>query len=202
LLTWALGIAVVACAILLGILIGRPLWRQNRAVATYSATSRDSAAQVSKASPAPAEDATNDKQAGNPVPSRQSLAEGRTRVPEGGLLVFENGKEVFRMPGAQEEEPKSLEKLSPVEAQSGLIHRVEPEYPEAARRAGIQGAVVLDVSIGSNGAVQNVQVVSGPEELAQASIDAVKQWRFRPHRVAGRSANMQTAVTLNFRLPR
>jgi outer membrane biosynthesis protein TonB len=49
--------------------------------------------------------------------------------------------------------------------------------------------------------VQNVQTISGPAELAQASMDAVKQWRFKPHLVGGRPTPMQTRITLNFRLP-
>jgi protein TonB len=60
---------------------------------------------------------------------------------------------------------------------------------------------VLEVHIARDGAVQQVQVLSGPPQLAHASTDAVKQWRFRPRRVNGRSAEMQTRITLNFRLP-
>jgi TonB family protein len=60
---------------------------------------------------------------------------------------------------------------------------------------------VLDVHIGGDGAVQDLQVASGPPQLAQASIDAVKQWRFKPRRVNGRPVPMQTTITLNYRLP-
>jgi outer membrane biosynthesis protein TonB len=49
--------------------------------------------------------------------------------------------------------------------------------------------------------VQDVEVVSGPQQLAQVSSDAVKQWRFKPRTAGGRSVEMQTRVTLNFRLP-
>jgi TonB family protein len=61
--------------------------------------------------------------------------------------------------------------------------------------------VVLEVHIGRDGAVQDVQFVSGPPELAQASTDAVKQWRFRPLQVNGSTVPMQTRITLNFSLP-
>jgi outer membrane biosynthesis protein TonB len=44
-------------------------------------------------------------------------------------------------------------------------------------------------------------VVSGSPQLAQASTDAVRQWRFKPRNVNGRAAEMQTRITLNFRLP-
>jgi protein TonB len=148
------------------------------------------------------------------------------------LLVFENGKEIFRMsPAGNEnateknhagserkpsdasgelgsavqrassEEPEKASEASLASTEDGLVHRVEPQYPEQARQQGIQGAVVLEVQIGGEGAVQDVHVISGPPELAQASIDAVKQWRFNPRLVNGNAVPMQTRVTLNFRLP-
>jgi TonB family protein len=137
-------------------------------------------------------------------------------------VVFENGKEVFRMAPAQKQaadtsssaaqrgsgtqsassiEPEKVMKISPAAVAGNLLHRVEPEYPEAARQQRIQGAVVVDVHIGRDGAVQDVQTISGPPLLAQASLDAVKQWRFKPRSVNGRPTEMQTRITLNFRLP-
>jgi TonB family protein len=102
---------------------------------------------------------------------------------------------------ASSAEPDKVVDLSPAAAEGSLLHRVEPQYPEDARQQQIQGAVVLEVQIGGDGVVQNVQTISGPAELAQASMDAVKQWRFKPHLVDGRPTPMQTRITLNFRLP-
>lgn len=92
--------------------------------------------------------------------------------------------------------------LSPAAAEDSLIHRVEPEYPEEARKQQIQGPVALDVHINQDGAVQQLKVLSGDSLLAQAAIDAVKQWRFQPHTVNGHAVEMQTRITLNFKLPR
>ena len=91
--------------------------------------------------------------------------------------------------------------FSPAAAEDGLLHRVEPEYPEDARQQKIQGTVVLEVQIGQDGAVEDAHVVSGPPQFAKASTDAVKQWRFKPRLVNGRPEPMQTRVTLNFKLP-
>jgi len=77
----------------------------------------------------------------------------------------------------------------------GVLHRVEPVYPEEARSRGIEGAVVADVFIDRDGKVVDVKTVSGDPLLAQAVSDAVKQWVFKP-----RSAPMETRVTLNFSL--
>jgi TonB family protein len=116
----------------------------------------------------------------------------------GSLLVYENGKEVFRMPPAGER-GEAAEASSMIEG--GLIHRVEPGYPEEARRQQIQGQVVLDVRAGRDGRVQEVKLVSGPQLLADAAIAAVKHWQFSPQTVGGKPIEMQTRVTLNFRLP-
>jgi protein TonB len=91
--------------------------------------------------------------------------------------------------------------LSAAAAEGSLLHRVEPEYPEPARQQQIEGPVALEVRIGPDGAVQDIKVLSGAPLLAEAATDAVKQWRFRPLTVDGRQMEMQTKVTLNFRLP-
>jgi TonB family protein len=135
-----------------------------------------------------------------------------SEIPDGDLRVFENGKEVFRMPASRQsvattstkregrESASQAAELSPDAAESNVIHRVEPEYPETARVQKLQGKVVLKIRIQPNGTVEGVQLVSGDPLLAQAAIAAVMQWKFKPQ-AAGDLAKMQTQVTLNFRLP-
>jgi len=158
----------------------------------------------------------------NPAPARpRSPGRGAAASvpPEGALLIYENGKEVFRLPsspgqaelpangpgfetaGGSSDQPKHAVELTPTADEDSLLYRVEPGYPEEARQQQIQGAVVLDVHIGPEGGVQEVTVVSGNPLLAQAATDAVKQWRFKPQQVEGRAVEMQTRITLNFRLP-
>jgi len=60
---------------------------------------------------------------------------------------------------------------------------------------------VLEVRIGRDGAIQDVKLVSGQPLLADAAIAAVKQWRFKPRVLKGQPVEMQTTVTLNFRMP-
>ena len=60
---------------------------------------------------------------------------------------------------------------------------------------------MLEVRIAGDGAIQDVKLVSGPPLLANAAIAAVKQWRFKPRLQKGRPVEMQTRVTLNFRMP-
>ena len=64
-----------------------------------------------------------------------------------------------------------------------LVTKVEPSYPERARRAGIEGTVELEVTIGVDGSVTNVDVVRGlPLGVSEAAADAVRRWKYRPAR--------------------
>src|SRR5579863_2544080 len=80
-----------------------------------------------------------------------------------------------------------------------LTHKIEPIYPESARLANIQGVVVLDAVIGSDGTVVDVRPVSGPDELTPAAVDAVKWWRFQPYVVDGQPVQVKTRLAVDFR---
>jgi TonB family protein len=84
--------------------------------------------------------------------------------------------------------------------QRRIRHQVTPEYPEDARRAGVQGTVVLDATVNAEGAVTLVKFVSGPEALSHAAIDAVRWWRYEPYRVNGQPSAVETTVAVDFRL--
>ena len=84
---------------------------------------------------------------------------------------------------------------------SGLLSfRTEPIYPSIARAAHIQGAVVLTAIIDKDGRIDNLQLVSGHPLLAPAAIDAVRQWRYKPFLLNGQPVEVETTVTVTFRL--
>ena len=223
-----LGAFVVVCAVLIGLGLGRQWGERNANSQAQPAPETSAAAATSfqpntaanegtpKADNHKADNAKADN--ANAGPSALAAPPARPhsrRVPPGGLLVLQNGAEVFRLaptdPARDREmgtrrlsspSPESAVDISRTGDDSSLLHRVEPEYPEAARQQSIQGAVVLEVHIGADGAVQEVRVGSGPALLAQAASDAVRQWKFKPYLVNGGPVEMQTRVTLNFRLPR
>ena len=85
-------------------------------------------------------------------------------------------------------------------AQGNLIHDVKPPYPPLARQARIQGTVVLQAVIGKDGTIQNLRIVSGHPMLAQAALDAVKQWRYKPYMVNGEPVEVDSRITINFTL--
>ncbi|MGP8268611.1 MAG: energy transducer TonB [Terracidiphilus sp.] len=59
-------------------------------------------------------------------------------------------------------------------------HRVYPAYPPIAKAAGVLGTVVVQVQVGKTGEIESVNVVSGPGMLRGATIDAMREWRYRP----------------------
>ena len=80
-----------------------------------------------------------------------------------------------------------------------LMTRVEPVYPEMARRAGIEGTVELEVSIDAKGAVTEVEVVRGlPLGLSEAATDAVHRWKYRPARTAAGPVASRKTVRVRF----
>jgi protein TonB len=83
-----------------------------------------------------------------------------------------------------------------------LIDRPAPQYPDVARRTGLQGSVVLNVTIGANGRVSAVKVLRGPALLADAAVSAVSRWHYRPYTVDGKPVPVQTEVVIRFALPR
>ena len=119
--------------------------------------------------------------------------------PSGGLTVTENGKVIYRSgPSETEQRAADEEPQAPV---TRLIHRVDPEYPEAAAAQHIEGPVVLEVQVLTDGTVGNVKILSGDPLLAEAAVKAVKQWQYQPFTVAAGAGSNQMQVTVRFSLP-
>jgi outer membrane biosynthesis protein TonB len=78
-----------------------------------------------------------------------------------------------------------------------LVHRVDPVAAGASRSAKFHGRVLLNAVIGSDGSVQSVQPVNGPDPLARAAMEAVQWWRFRPYQVDGKAVQVATTLELN-----
>jgi len=74
-----------------------------------------------------------------------------------------------------------------------VVHRVQPVYPEIARRLGLEGLVMVRAEVAADGHVKSVAVVNGNAILAQAAIRAVREWVF----VSGVEESVPVAVTFN-----
>ncbi len=163
-------------------------------------------------------------QANQSQTSAPDLPESKSRQEQntnGGLVVYQNGKVVFReAPHTRSDSGKrqtessrtaiaapaiipaaKTDLLTQGDANQYVTYRVQPSYPELARSQHIQGPVLLKVLVGKDGTVQQVQVMSGDPKLATAAADAVVKWRFKQFVLNGQPAEFQTQVTVNFKLP-
>jgi protein TonB len=81
-----------------------------------------------------------------------------------------------------------------------LVKRVEPVYPDLAMMAKVTGVVILEATVGADGAVEQVRVLRSVKFLDQAAVDAVKQWRYSPLVLNGVPTPFVLSVTLSFSL--
>jgi TonB family protein len=93
--------------------------------------------------------------------------------------------------------PKRIRVGSNVQ-QANLILKVDPVYPAEARQERIQGAVRLLVTIGTNGTVQDMRLLSGHPLLVGAAMGAVRQWVYKPMLLNGQPMEVETVVDVNF----
>jgi TonB family protein len=108
-------------------------------------------------------------------------------------------KKYTREPQAQERD-LTLNKRKNVEPGT-LLRRVEPEYPDAALGAGLQGTVRLRILIGTDGHVLNAWLISGEPLLYASAYRAVRLWLFEPLRIANDPVEAYHVLELQFRLP-
>jgi len=81
-----------------------------------------------------------------------------------------------------------------------LIAPIRPVYPVIAKAAGVQGTVIVEAVISRIGTIESLHVVSGPPMLQSAALDAIRQARYRPYRLNGEPTEVQTTITVNFRM--
>jgi len=96
--------------------------------------------------------------------------------------------------------PQTL-KVSQGVSQGLLVKRVQPVYPQLARQMHLQGAVELMAKISKTGDITEVKLLNGDSVLSRAAIDAVKQWKYKPYYLDSQPVEIQTQITVNFKLP-
>ncbi|HUO25128.1 MAG TPA: TonB family protein [Candidatus Aquilonibacter sp.] len=108
-------------------------------------------------------------------------------------------QEIEASVGGEQTAPEEPQVQVPSQVMEKLItHRVDPEYPEAARAGKLEGVVVLDVVVGRDGSVVGVRPVSGLEIFAKPAADALRWWRFEPYRINGEPVPVETTVAVEF----
>jgi protein TonB len=82
-----------------------------------------------------------------------------------------------------------------------LIHRTDPAYPTQARAQHIAGTVTFEMTIGEDGGIREVKLISGPSVLAAAASEAIRKWRYTPFLLNGKPIAVQKQVSVVFKLP-
>lgn len=122
-----------------------------------------------------------------------SASQGEAVVPP--LVATAGALPQFAMPAATPAQPRPP---STGVVPGRLVRRVNPVYPELARRTRIAGMVQLTAIVRPDGKVGAVQVVSGNALLVRAAVDAVRQWRYEPFRLNGSPVQAEVTVRLDF----
>jgi len=98
-------------------------------------------------------------------------------------------------------EPEGPVRLSHSAPELRRVHHVQPAYPAFAQQIGVGGSVILDVLVGRDGMVKEISVLRAePFGFTESALAAVRQWRYVPPVVGGRSVEVQVAVTVRFEL--
>lgn len=99
---------------------------------------------------------------------------------------------VFAQEATSTQEPV---RISPTEAEQHLLKRISPPYPPLAETSRIQGIVSLEVTISAAGTT-TVKLISGYPLLIASTIEAVKQWQYKPFEKDGKPITVKTNVVL------
>src|SRR5262249_4353531 len=78
--------------------------------------------------------------------------------------------------------------------QSKLIKKIEPVYPELAKRARVSGMVILNVQVNEQGRVEEIQVIRGNPLLNDSAVQAVRQWVYSPTLLNGEPVPVTATV--------
>ena len=87
-------------------------------------------------------------------------------------------------------------------SQGLIMKKVQPVYPPSALHLHMEGSVQLLATISKAGDITAVKSLSGELVFARAAMDAVKQWKYKPYLLNGEPVEIQTQITVNFKLPR
>ena len=214
---------VVGLAILVAVLLGFDIgWHKARGLRTSFPLTLEAVPDSAQ----PQGSVTQDKPEGGtrpvlPGPSKRSVKPPAEETDsQGGLVVYQNGKVIYRqgpltvgsrgLNGGMGDVPaKTTAEIEPAAGMSApaegitegrLIQSVKPRYPTEAVQQRIEGAVTLHGTVGTDGMVHELSVVRGDPLLRQAALEAVQQWQYEPYKRDGTPIAMPIDITINFNL--
>jgi TonB family protein len=104
------------------------------------------------------------------------------------------------------ERAEKIQQLAPINPlhkgalQGAAIYKVQPAYPQEARRARVKGTVIVTITVDECGRVINAQAFSGPGDLKDAAVKAARLWRFTSTKLGTRPVKVIGTVSFNFNL--
>jgi periplasmic protein TonB len=136
--------------------------------------------------------------AGNEAPVLAPVGAGMGEgVPDGVGVGVGSGPEVSVAPVRA---PSGPVRVSSGVSQGMLLTPIRPVYPAIAKAARVEGSVVVEAVISRMGTIESLRVVSGPTMLQSAALEAIRGARYQPYRLNGEATEVQTTITVNFRL--
>ena len=125
----------------------------------------------------------------NPGETSRDYSKQIVGEPRGGA----DGTTTEPGPTVEKQQPFTVVDQEPVPA-----FAPKPPYPEWAMEAGVEGKVILNVLVGTDGIPKNVVILSGPKALGQEAAKAIARWRFRPGRSGKDSVEAWVQVPVNY----
>jgi periplasmic protein TonB len=118
-------------------------------------------------------------------------------LPSGGIVIQPPPAPVVKLPPPLPSVP--LQVGGDVQA-GKLLFGPKPAYPPLAKTTRTQGTVRVQAVIARDGAIKNLELISGPPLLVAAAMEAVRQWRYKPTLLNGEPVEVITVVDVNFTL--
>ena len=114
------------------------------------------------------------------------------------VTIVREGQPLPALPGT--EPPDKRIALSAEVAQGLLVKKTPLAYPPDAKAQGISGTVELKALIGTDGKIVDLQVISGPQALQEAALNAVRNWEYKPYTVNGEPVKIMTTISAIYKI--
>jgi periplasmic protein TonB len=119
---------------------------------------------------------------------------------EGGVPGGVIGGIVGGLPSEAPPPPANVVRIGGQLVAPKLLHRVDPQYPDLAAQARLQGLIILEAWVGMDGRVKSVKLLRGAPLFDEPAVAAVQQWRYKPLLLNGQPTEFILTVTLVFKL--
>lgn len=141
---------------------------------------------------------------GRHVPIDPSITVGNIKAASGHVDVLSGMEEAegkFDGIDGLEQAGHALARISGSVIAGNLLNKVQPQYPDAAKKRHVTGTVLLHAIIGTDGHVHSLRLISVPDpDLAIAAIAAVRQWTYKPYSLNGVPTSVDTTIAVNFNM--